>query len=351
MAAPGRSVDSLPEMPRAANNNWQTSWSQPCSRLCCHTHPSNCPCADIGCDACMESIVRPKGGGTPLDRFVCLGCAVDPTYDESHWSTQLCADCFASATAPHLGAGGDGDAHVAHSRWLRIDGATGAHSEVVRGVARGVAVAEVGAADLTVFPLSAEELEAAGDCTKCWCFEIDESNPKAAPPGCTDAEHGCCRDGCLALLSAQGRLQYFAGAMPPKTYFCTACRLEASRKAEQAALVTEFDDFLRSIATGSVFGVASVDADAAMVAAAEALARAPSLVGRPFAGSVDADRFAAGGAEAEAALAEWAVRELKAVHALQAPGVNAHLHEALDARLEQLAASHTSEDTAGSAKA
>ena len=50
---------------------------------------------------------------------------------------------------------------------------------------------------------------------------------------------------------------------------------------------------------------------------------------------LDTAKFALGGNAARSAVAEWAVRELKDVHAGKA---NLHVHEALDALLAALAA-------------
>jgi ribosomal protein S27E len=80
---PWSRLPCVPLEPPNPCRNWMGKWSTPCERLCCHTHPSNCPCADISCDGCGYSIVRPDGATTmsmnglePLVRFVCLDCPV-----------------------------------------------------------------------------------------------------------------------------------------------------------------------------------------------------------------------------------------------------------------------------------
>ena len=84
---------ALPEKPLSNPlRNWQCGWPEPCQRLCCHCHPDICPCADICCDGCGISIVRPDGattadmrGRVPSMRYVCLDCPVDMDYEAEHW--------------------------------------------------------------------------------------------------------------------------------------------------------------------------------------------------------------------------------------------------------------------------
>lgn len=300
----------LPLLPLANPcRNWQGGWAAPCKRLCCHTHPRNCPCADIACDGCSSSIVRPDGATTaamngrpPSTRYVCVGCPVDAEYDADHWSTQLCEPCFGSASAaPHFGA--DGASHSA--RWLRVDGATGEHAVVTRPAMdpERVELVQITAAELTVH---AGEGVVGEDCAHCCCDAISVDNPVASPPGCS--AHKCCVSGVLAQLSASNRLTYArptsdaGGAsatataseqqLPPPTYFCIVCAVEKRKRLEVNSVLRELDLLLAAWT--------------------------------PTAGDM-----LPGGALARA------VAALKAAHALKAgdPSINAHLHEALDGRL------------------
>ena len=128
--------------------NWQGGWASRCERLCCHTcGDTSCdtwrcgsgPCADIGCDGCGLSIVRPL---PPDHRYVCLDCLDEGGAPSS---VDFCDECFAQPEKAH--ADTDGSPHL---RWLRIDGSSGAHTEVVRESSRGVDVKEVVVGDLVV---------------------------------------------------------------------------------------------------------------------------------------------------------------------------------------------------------
>jgi rhodanese-related sulfurtransferase len=206
-AAVGKAT--LPRVPvENPCRNWQYKWPVPCDRLCCHTHPSNCPCADIACDACHYSLVRPAGatpanmnGLEPMTRYVCMDCSVDPDYDDSHWSTQLCQTCFDSpAAAPHF-SGPDSTGELAKN-WLRVS-STGEHTPATR-VVDGMTAVEITAANLTTYPVADDEDGA--DCTACYCFDISQENPRAALPGCTAEAHRCCVKGCIARLKSSGKI-------------------------------------------------------------------------------------------------------------------------------------------------
>ena len=82
------SMAALPLVPvENPCRNWQAGWTVRCERLCCHTHPKYCPCADITCDGCGKSIVRANGATTvsmngqlPATRYVCLEADIDVNY-------------------------------------------------------------------------------------------------------------------------------------------------------------------------------------------------------------------------------------------------------------------------------
>ena len=234
----------------------------------------------------------------------------------------FCDACFASITAAHIGAK-DGKAHT---KWLRIS-SEGQHTVVERAVAVGVSVREVRVQDLTAHPLEALP----NDCPVCTC-EFEAEDPRCSPPGCSDPEHGWHADCVLQFLRTTNKHVYFTaegggGALPPKTYFCNACREVAFREGEMAAILKELDGVLSAF-SASAAGNGGNDARAAAEAA---LAGAPSLAGRDLVASIE-EPPAAG---AEVWAAAWAVGELKRVHAVRGK-VNAHLHEALDTRMAQL---------------
>ena len=279
---------ALPEKPLSNPlRNWQCGWPEPCQRLCCHCHPDMCPCADICCDGCGISIVRPDGattadmrGRVPSMRYVCLDCPVDMDYEAEHWGTHLCEACFASSRIPHVGVDG-----LAHMRWLRIS-PQGEHAvEPSRPAMEGAVIAEVTASDLAVHDMRAAPQ---GDlCTGCYCHEVDETNRPANLPGCTDPSHGCCVQGCLDRLHAANRLTFVRSAdgLPPASYFCPGCHEAELRKMTTGAVLRELEMLLY---------------DGLDVAAA--------------------------------------VAQLKAAHAIKPgdPSVNTHLHEALDERMREL---------------
>lgn len=279
-----RNLPCVPLDPPNPCRNWMGTWSSPCERLCCHTHPSNCPCADIGCDGCGYSIVRPEGATTismngfePTVRFVCLDCPANADYDSEHWSHQLCDSCFASCTmAPHFGA----DGVTSHANWLRISPA-GEHCVVQRDTA-GVVLAEIVASDLVVDG-------ATGACLACM-DDYSEDNPRASPPGCTAEAHKLyCAECTMSMLESFGKHRYVKqddGALPPPTYFCERCESDVRKRLEVASVLRELQ-VLRESGT---------------------------------------DR-------------EVAVQQLKSAHALK-PGseVNVHLHEALDEHVAKEAA-------------
>ena len=283
------SASELPQkLPANPLRNWQQAWAEPCDRLCCHCHLEICPCADICCDGCGISIVRPDGATTadmrglePSTRLVCLDCPVDLDYDADHWGTHLCETCFASSRVPHFGDGGQ-----PHMRWLRIS-PQGVHSiEPSRPAMEGAVVAEVTRDDLLVHELGAA---ATGDdcCPACYCHELEEDNPPANLPGCTDPSHRCCVQGCLDRLRAAGRLTFVRGedGLPPASYFCQGCHEAEMRKITTGAVLRELEMLLFD------------------------------------------------GLDLQAAVAQ-----LKAAHALKPgdPSVNTHLHEALDQRMREL---------------
>ena len=316
MLRTGASCSILPAMPRAAMNNWQDSWIAPCSLLCCHTHASSCPCADIGCDSCYESIVRTQHGAV-RNRFVCMECAVDEDYESEHWSTHLCEKCFNSRSVPHFGP--SGDVHAA--RWLRIDGSSGEHTQVTRSAVEGATLAVVSASDLTTLPRGDDE-----ECPVC-VADLSASNPRARPPGCGghSEQPACCVEGVLRGLQAYNRLRYHAGPMPRAAFFCPTCRDDERKLIECAAIVAELDGVLERYAAGAE--------------ATEAMEQAPSLARKPlrFHQAMGFSSVALSDSVALLALTRWCVEELKVVHALGRRGkVNAHLHAALDARLEEV---------------
>ena len=283
---------ALPEVPvKNACRNWQYKWQAPCERLCCHTHPQNCPCADIACDACHFSVVRPHGATTvsmnghePMKRYVCLECKVDRDYDGSHWSTQLCEKCFAQpVSAPHI----DSETGKLHRFWVEIK-PDGTHSNVQRNI-DGLSTVQIVAADLTKHqPKHGQD---GNVCPACWVYDICDSNPPASLPGCTNESHMCCVEGCISRLAASGKLSYVRGKLserPPATYFCQECASDNNRRLEVQSVLRELD----SIVMGGM-------------------------------------------------RLEEAVAQLKAAHALK-PGdesVNKHLHQALDERVAQEQAS------------
>ena len=162
-----------------------------CSHLCCHScGDSACntwrcgggPCADIGCQNCGMSIVRPRngdicalvadggavategegrgerggGGGAvirvpatkssaiatssvltpaqsaiPDTRYLCLDCLSGDGAAAEPVSVDFCEACFDDPTAAHCsGSTGGGEGVVTHANWLRIDGVTGKHAGV-----------------------------------------------------------------------------------------------------------------------------------------------------------------------------------------------------------------------------
>ena len=236
-------LPSVPLDPPNPCRNWMGNWEAPCDRLCCHTHPSNCPCADIGCDGCGYSIVRPDGATTvsmnglePGVRFVCLECPADTNYDKEHWGTQLCQPCFAScAIGPHFGA----DGTTLHNRWLQIS-STGEHS-VVQRATDGMVVAEIKIGDL------ASDTET-GECPGCWDDYSDE-NPRSSLPGCTVEAHMLCSQCAMRALSAAGKLRFVKqddGALPPATYFCKRCEDDDRKRLEVASVLRELEVLLAS---------------------------------------------------------------------------------------------------------
>ncbi len=281
---PWSHLPCVPLDPPNPCRNWMEKWSTPCERLCCHTHPSECPCADISCDGCGYSIVRPDGATTasmnglePMDRYVCLECPVDADYDSEHWSHQLCDSCFASCvTAPHLGK----DGTTWHTQWLRVSPA-GEHS-IVQRVTEGIDLLEVGPSDLMTDDVP-------GVCLACM-ENYTEGNNRASPPGCTIEAHRLyCTECTMEVLLTSKRHLYVRrddGSLPPSTFFCVLCENDSRKRLETERVLRELKVLLESGAELSV-----------------------------------------------------AVQQLKSAHALK-PGteVNLHLHEALDAYVASEAA-------------
>lgn len=235
-------ADALPEKPLDnALRNWQCSWEKPCQRLCCHCHPEICPCADICCDGCGKSIVRPDGASTinmrghePSTRYVCLDCPVNMEYEAEHWSTHLCEKCFSSSMFPHIGDNG-----LPHMRWLKVS-PKGVHTvEPSRPAMEGVTIAEVTADNLLIHAV--EDSASGDDCPACYCYELSQENPPANLPGCTDPAHRCCVQGSLDRCRAANRLTfvYSADGLPPASYFCSLCLEAEQRKLTTGAVLRE----------------------------------------------------------------------------------------------------------------
>ncbi len=284
----------LPEMPPLVqdNRNWQVGWAAKCNRLCCYTHPTADPCADIGCQSCSKSIVRPDGATTidmkgmaPFTRYVCLDCPVDMRFEEEVWGTHFCEVCFASRQIPHFGADGN-----MHRRWLMIT-PTGEHIHVP---SRPAVEGELVLKQIRADDLNRHAFDGAmdgQDCPACYgTNELSADNPPANLPGCVNPAHRCCVDGCLQALARAKRLDYVLtedGLLPPSSYFCFACKEVEERQMTTGAVLRELEILM-------------------------------------FDGADPAT----------------AVEVLKSKHVLQPrPGaepVNAHLHDALDERLVEL---------------
>ena len=175
-------------------------------------------------------------------------------------------------------------------------------------------------------------------CSVCYCVEFSDAEPKRAPPGCADPAHGWCAECVLRALTTGGRRHYFVAkdrrTLPWAAYFCDGCRQSEQREAEKTAIIDELIAACRAFATDP--------AAPAEKRARAAFATTPSLVHREIERTPDARSAAAALRVAAAArpcpgarehddarlFAEWAIAELKAVHA---GSRNRHLHEALDA--------------------
>ena len=235
------SPSSLPSVPLTNPcRNWMEGWAKACDKLCCHTHPSHCPCADISCDGCGYSIVRPGGattigmnGHVPGDRYVCLDCEVNVEYESEHWSTHFCEPCFASMSrSPHFGPDG-----AVTRNWLRIS-SIGEHTAVTRGTEGDVEVAELTVGDLTTYDAGAG---AGGMCPACFCDDITAENPVATLPGCT--EHKCCASGCLERVKAKNSNLFYVrspdGRLPRAAFWCSECARDERMALEVAAVLVE----------------------------------------------------------------------------------------------------------------
>jgi hypothetical protein len=305
--------------------------------------------------------------------------------EEEHNSVDFCYACFASGAVAHVGKDKDGIT-VHANKWLCVS-SEGEHTVEKRQVAVGVAVREVVAADLThhayhVAYLDDDSANLHADCCPVCMCEFEADDPPCSPPGCTQREHGWHADCVLQFLKATNKHVYFVSdgggdeggsgessgesgggsskaLLPPKTYFCQQCREASFKEAEVAAILAELDGILASFSAatsaagcggGSNNGGASLDLKAV---AAAALAGAPSLAGRELlmaaegfkeeepppdtqtmARADDNQQQQQGGAVLRWVV-RWAAAELKKVHAVRGT-VNAHLHEALDKRVEEL---------------
>lgn len=331
---------ALKEYPWNTHTNWQRGWKARCERVCCHTcgdsgcatfRCGNGPCADIGCQNCGMSIVRPTkadaaGAVTPDTRFVCLDCLHASADDRFIQSADFCPECFANPVAAHCDKQG-----APHLNWLRIDGATGAHTAVVRERSRGVVSQKLTVAGLTVLAGGPAVDAEIADCEDCYCFEVpvDDGEPNPGPchyPGCEVSGHEqCCAKAALSFLEAEKKLFYVlgpGGELPPATYFCNKCNKEDAELKLRTATTAEV--------TAAVLGGFSEDWTVAEAEAA--LECAPSLAGRPRVHQLDLGKF---DSSSKLAVAEYAVAELKEVHAGKA---NAHLHVALDKMLVSMRA-------------